>query len=410
MNRRILLLCFGIFVLLFLSILVIGPDHLLNKPDEVSTSREKNSNGAVTPDEEAHPSRSRERPLRSRSQPTTHSVAELAHFHLPKFTLENASLKSSIELLNAQYLQVCSETKETGHIFEWEIEGHSSQIKKLTLQGDFFTCCRLIATYSGTTFHRNKTHLTFREIPDGPRQKKTHLVPPDFQSTLAAILNDEANKEDRDDPFALNPPPPKFDLNTILTEAGFLKPGESVDYDPVSSKLTTQAGVHNSTRLEGLMNSLLSRTPTQVRINLQSFVGEDVMAIPSIVVRPGQPGTIEIGKELLLPGKEGILNQFIGTRIEVSNELYGLGERNTVSYTQTEDPTPESLIAYTRTMQTEDLDFNRFEIKDYVATETLEQRLEDSALELSSEDTEGMSRRFLLSSQRLNAIGEAVEP
>ena len=348
------------------------------------------------------------RELRSQKKTIpTHKSTTLKHFHLPSSTLENVTLSEAVAHLLNQYHEVCYDTGETPCPLKLKINGKPKEIRFIRFDDDFLSNLRLLGAFSNTTFSLEENTITFAEIPNGPIITKRFSAPPDLRSAIHQLLAQENPRPS--DPFKKSDQPTP--VSELLKQLGLIEEGEVVSYLAGTGTLITRASSSNTTRTEQLLDYFSDRTHVQIVASFPSAEIDTGGPFPVIIMQPGQPASIDFSREFIYPTDDSG-NSFsttkLGTNIIVTSELYGFGERSTITFTHRElsDEKPYIIQAGSNGTLVPQFEENIFVTDITSNTRVLEQS--PTAPSESTPATEVTPENLHISTQRIDATGRPI--
>lgn len=400
-------LCLGI-VLILLLLVVIWTRSRESGDSSSKTGREASS-WSSRPDNQNPNARKRSRSSRRTSMRVTnptHAVKDLVDFYHPAIRLGDASLDEAMARLLALYREICEETGETMLPLDWEIAGSPSPLGPIRLEGPFLNSCRKLALLSRMDLKIEGGTFVFQDLEPGPEVEKSWVVPPTFKTYLNALF--ENKTLETNDPFAPIDKAQRISgIRELLHERGILQPGEILEYDPGSGKVTVKGEGSTINLIENLVTTSLEERPLQIRYTAQQEVDGEWKALPTVVALPGQRATLELGDEVpYLAGNGTYHTAWLGTRLRLQAELYGFGERSEVHYSHTAKPSKERLLAFSRTGEIEAMRLEPRELNVDSLVTTVSDRRMETMYQISAVDDGGVQIRLF--GERIDAAGRRI--
>jgi hypothetical protein len=298
-------------------------------------------------------------------------------------------------------------------------------IEKIQLQGDFVTACRKLALFTDTVFELDEALLRFTATPDGSVATRQWTVPPTFEIYLRTIFESEIavpktyleidpqNVVLPDDlPRPLQEGPilqvETADFSDLLRAAGILGEGEMVNLKTSSCLLEVTGCSQALSRMNTLVSMANEAIPRQIRYYLKRGSDGVSTELPTVVALPEQSASVEVGKEYIELRGDEMVEVFVGTRVLIESELYGLSDRAKVFFSIIEEPGEEDLTVYQKTGRLDDLNLEEFKVENQVTIRTTEERIEGIATEFHKTDRNGSRLSFQYLSERIDATGRGV--
>ena len=356
-----------------------------------------------------------------------HEVKDLPGFYLPSMTLENTNLAEAMDHLIDQYQEVCRDTGEVALPISWELEGKARAIEKLNLSGGLMSNFRLIALFSGTSVEVDGHRLVFKEIQDGPRRVQEWSVPPTFDRFGRDLISKAVEVtevfEDVDAERITLPGdlPPVSDQGTVpikvsadygefFRSVGFLGEEETLKLFVGSGRLRAEAGARHLAMIDAVVGEAAIEMPIQIRFFPRKTFNGEFEQLPTVVARPGQTATLEMGKEYidrdLVDGAPVVA--WVGLRLELEAELYGFGERTKVTYAYIQQPAEGAQELFEETGKLDDLELEEFRVDEQVVFRSSNERLNNLPEEFLGADSEGNQLGVSFFSERIDATGRRL--
>jgi len=325
--------------------------------------------------------------------PPSHKTEDLKNFILPPTEIRNLTLQQALDILFAQYREICQETGEHPISLRYKINGNPEPIVFLKLGGNFLSCCDYLATMSGTKMEVQDNKLIFTEIEDGPVVQRRWTVPPTFRHFLSEkSQRASGNNSPNDDPFALSQSDLP-DMGLLLASFGVTGDSDAVSFKTSSSTLTIKTGGKILARIDGLVKAVASDSPTLTHISF--LEGEDQ---PISMIIPTE--NLSTWERNYLAGDQGPNYQILLLATE-----QGFGRKiQTVSFTGS-SPSDEERSLYQETEDIADLGIRE---NLTFATYNISRAIDGDPQTLTFKDEQGSLHERTFVTERIDATGRAI--
>lgn len=317
------------------------------------------------------------------SPAATHRPERLKEFILPTLTIEGLGIEEAMQKLKEAYEETCLKTGEIPLNLRFDIPPESSGKINIRLEGkNFSSAVKLLATLSGMTASRHGSLYEFALIPDERDSiSRSFTVPPDFYTTVDALGNIRGEKTDNEGDTS----PKSTPLNTMLRSLGLdLDPSTHLALGNKGTMILETTSTADATALTQLTKTLANEKPMQLRFSsrlielppgvdfplpdtskmtgaeAQFFMremaqrkGTELMTLPSLVTKNGEPGTIELVREYTLPknnNESEFETHLVGKVMHLEGSALGFGQETAFNFTDTTvDDTTKDITFETQT-------------------------------------------------------------
>ncbi|MGJ8643867.1 MAG: hypothetical protein ACSHX9_10695 [Luteolibacter sp.] len=302
------------------------------------------------------------------SPAATHSPARLKDFILPTLVIDGLGIEEAMRKLKASYEDTCLKTGEVPINLRFDIpRGSSAKINNRLDGKNLNSAVKLLATLSGMTVSRKGTEYKFALFPDElASTTRMFNVPPDFAHTLDTL----GNTRGEEDPFADNTAIVQQPISALLSKFGLELDSSTLIRPTSTGQLVVMSNsASDLAAISQLVDTLSEQKPMQLKFNskvvelapgvdfelpdtsqmtsdelqiimreLSQLKGTDLMTLPSMIARNGESGTIEIGREYILPddNAEGEFEtHFVGNVMHLEGNALGFGQETAINFTST---------------------------------------------------------------------------
>ena len=305
----------------------------------------------------------------------THGAQQLRMFYLPAMELDGLSLEEAMDRLRAAYEATCRASGETPLALTFSIPpGNPARLRVNLGNRPLESSINMLAALAKLTVQRHGREFRFTAAKEGPPKQLTDTleIPPDLKrrlfpadddpnlsaEMLRQLLTASGLALDPSTQFSLRPGHLTIDTTSAADHAAISALVENAKLDPRLHHKGTVKLIEIPAGAPWNHPDTVQFDDAQTKAFMREMAttkGVELTTMPSVSLRAGEPGTIEIVRDLIVPSDDaagGFETRKVGLVANLQLSPLGLGHQRDVNFTDTTgdiDPTTGAAAITERT-------------------------------------------------------------